>query len=132
MTSPSAVVRAFYSAIETGRHGEELGRYLASDARTIERPNLLVPMGRTSERDEILAASSLGAELLSRQTYEIRSLVEQGDQVFARLLWTGVVARDAGPFTAGQVLTAHIAQFIRVDGGLIAEIETYDCYEPLG
>jgi hypothetical protein len=27
--------------------------------------------------------------------------------------------------------SAHIAQFIRVEGDVIAEIETYDCYEPI-
>ncbi|PWN02933.1 hypothetical protein DJ010_11140 [Nocardioides silvaticus] len=60
----------------------------------------------------------------------MHSIHELGDLVAVRLTWTGTVAQDAGPFGAGQELTAHIAQFVRVDGGLITEIETYDCYEP--
>jgi ketosteroid isomerase-like protein len=130
MPSPSSLVAAFYSAIEAGKHGDELRPYLADTARTIERPNLLAPTGRTSDRAAMLAASSAGASLLSHQRYEIRSLVEHGEQVVARIRWTGVPAHDADPFTAGQVLTAHIAQFIRIQDGLITEIETYDCYEP--
>lgn len=130
MTTPGSVVRAFYSAIEAGQYGDDLRPFLAPDARVVERPNLLVPAGRTSDRDAMLAASTAGAGLLARQRYEIRSLAELGDEVFARVLWTAVVARDLGPFVAGQELTAHIAQFIRVRDGLIAEIETYDCYEP--
>lgn len=47
-----------------------------------------------------------------------------------RSTWTGEIATDAGPFRAGQQLTAHVAQFIDVRDGRIASIETYDCYEP--
>jgi len=41
-----------------------------------------------------------------------------------------VIARAAGPFREGQVLTAHIAQFIESQDGRVASIETFDCYEP--
>lgn len=130
MTSPRAVVPAFYKAIEAGKHGDDLRPYLHPDARVVERPNLLVPSGRASDRTAMLAASTAGAGLLRRQRYEVRSLLEHGSEVIVRVLWTGVIAHDAGPFAAGQVLTAHIAQFIRVQDGKIVEIETYDCYEP--
>jgi ketosteroid isomerase-like protein len=46
------------------------------------------------------------------------------------LTWTAVVARNIGPFREGQVLTAHIAQFIETRDGRVASIETFDCYEP--
>lgn len=131
MQAPADIVTRFYAAIASGEHGEALSPYLDDDARTVEHPNALVPSGRTSDRAAMLAASSAGASLLARQTYEIRDLVEFGDLVVARLVWRGVVAADAGPFTAGQELTAQIAQFVRVDDGRIVEIETYDCYEPL-
>jgi ketosteroid isomerase-like protein len=42
----------------------------------------------------------------------------------------GIAASDAGPFRAGQELTAYIAQFVMVRDRRIVEIETYDCYEP--
>ena len=34
--------------------------------------------------------------------------------------------KTIGPFVEGQALTAHIAQFIRVEADRIASIETYD------
>lgn len=130
MTDATDLVRAFYTAIEAGRNGEQLAAFLAADARTVERPNVLVPGGRVSDRATMLANSTAGAGLLASQTYDVRSLTEVDGTVAARLTWTGVIAHDAGPFTAGQTLVAHIAQFVRVRNGLIEEIETYDCYEP--
>jgi ketosteroid isomerase-like protein len=56
--------------------------------------------------------------------------LEQEDIVICRLTWTGVLAKTVGPFREGQILKAHIAQFIETRGGRIASIETFDCYEP--
>jgi ketosteroid isomerase-like protein len=130
MSSAAALVRSFYAAIEAGRHGDQLAEFLASDARTVEHPNALVAAGRVSDRATMLANSTTGAGLLAGQTYQVHSLAEVDGTVVARLTWTGVIAQDAGPFTAGQTLTAHIAQFVTVRDGRIEEIETYDCYEP--
>lgn len=130
MSAAKNVVRSFYAAIEEGRHGDQLAAFLAPVARTIEHPNALVPTGRVSDRATMLANSTAGAGLLASQTYQVQSLVEVDGMVAVRLTWTGAIAQNAGPFTAGQQLTAHIAQFIRVRDGLIEEIETYDCYEP--
>ena len=60
----------------------------------------------------------------------MRSAGEAGNTAVLRLTWTGVIARTVGPFREGQVLTAHIAQFIETRDGRVASIETYDCYEP--
>ena len=132
MSSAVDTVISFYAAIEQGRHGDALGELLAPDVVTIERPNVLVPGGRVSDRTAMLAASSAGAGLLSSQQYDVGWIQEVGDTVAVRLTWRGVVAREAGPFKEGQELVAHIAQFVRVRDGLIAKIETYDCYEPFG
>jgi hypothetical protein len=51
--------------------------------------------------------------------------------VAVRAEWRGRLAVDAGPHAAGSELTAHIASFVTVDGGLIRQHETFDCYEPL-
>jgi ketosteroid isomerase-like protein len=79
----------------------------------------------------MLEASQSGASLLESQHYDVQSALEVGDTAIVRLTWTGVIARAVGPFRAGQVLTAHVAQFITAVEGRIASIETYDCYEPL-
>jgi ketosteroid isomerase-like protein len=128
--SPAVIARRLHAALEAGQHGEALRELFADDAVTVERPNLINPRGATSALEQMLAASVSGAGLLGLQRYDVHHVVEQGDLAIFRLTWTGVVAREVGPFAEGQVLTAHIAQFIRVSGGRIAEIETYDCYEP--
>jgi hypothetical protein len=130
MTTAADAVRSLYADIAAGRHGEELRDHFTPDARTVERPNVLVPEGRVSDLEAMLAGSTAGAGILARQEYDVRSLVEQDGLVVVRLRWTGTVAATAGPFQVGQELVAHIAQFVRVVGGRIAEIETYDCYEP--
>ncbi len=132
MRTAAETLTSFYSAIEQGRHGAELAVFLADDAETIERPNALVPAGRVSDRTAMLAGSSAGAAMLSSQHYDVHWINEVGDTVVVRLTWRGVVAQPIGPFHAGQELTAHIAQFVRVCDEQITEIQTYDCYEPFG
>jgi ketosteroid isomerase-like protein len=128
----TALVIALHRALEAGQHGAALAHLFTDDAVTIGHPSLINPRGWRVERDGMLANSSAGANLLSRQTYDVRSVIEHGQTVVVRLLWTGTIARDEGPFHAGQQLTAHVAQFIEVRDGRIASIETYDCYEPFG
>jgi ketosteroid isomerase-like protein len=126
------VVRRLYADIEAGRHGDELRGHFTPDAVTVVRPNALTPTGSTSDLPAMLAASTAGARLLTEQHYDVHDVVEADDLVIVRLRWTGVVAVDAGPLRAGRELTADIAQFVRVSGDRIAEIDTYDCYQPLG
>lgn len=129
-TSPIAIARALHSALEEGLSGEALRHLFAEDAHTLEHPNPIRPRGARSSLEEILAGSVAGAKLLSEQRYTVHSALESGSLAVLRLTWSGTVARDAGPFRAGQVLTAHIAQFIETREGRISSIETYDCYEP--
>lgn len=128
--SPIAIARALHMALEAGEHGEALRSLFTDDAVTLERPNLVKPAGATSQLDQMLRASTAGAGLLSKQRYSVHSALEQGSIAVLRLTWTGEIARDVGPFHAGQRLTAHIAQFVETRDGRIAHIETYDCYEP--
>lgn len=131
-TTPTEVVHRLYADIEAGLSGEALRPHFTPDARTVVRPNAITPQGSTSDLEAILVASAEGARLLAEQRYDVRHVVESGDLVVTRLRWTGVVAQDAGPFRAGQELTADIAQFVRVEDRRVAEIDTYDCYQPIG
>ncbi len=63
--------------------------------------------------------------MLREQRYDVIDM-ESGDTAILRLTWTGVIGQTIGPFVEGQVLTAHIAQFVRVEDDRIASIETYD------
>lgn len=129
-TSPAALARELHAALEEGAHGDQLRELFTDDATTIERPNLIKPAGAISDLHQMLAASTAGADLLREQRYDVHDIIEQGDTAVLRVTWTGVIARDVGPFTAGQELTAHIAQFVTARAGRIASIETYDCYQP--
>jgi ketosteroid isomerase-like protein len=128
--SPVAVARALHGALEAGVHGTALKDFFTEDARTIERPNLIKPRGAEIALEQIMANSTAGAGLLAQQRYELIDAVAHDDLAILRLLWTGTIARDVGPFRAGQQLRAHIAQFVSTRDGRISKIETYDCYEP--
>lgn len=130
MTDALTLVRDLHHAIESGAHGEDLRPHFTDDAETVERPNLISPRGRVAPLEQMLAASTAGAGLLSKQHYDVWSEQVVGDTVIVRLTWTGTVAADAGPFHAGQELTSHIAQFVSTRDDRITRIETYDCYEP--
>ncbi|MFC5791270.1 nuclear transport factor 2 family protein [Agromyces tardus] len=130
VADPVAAARALHAALEAGLHGDRLAELFTADATTTERPNAINPRGGTIGLAEILRGSTAGAGLLARQRYDVHDAFAHGDLAVIRLTWTGEIAADRGPFRAGQVLTAHIAQFVRVRDGRIASIETYDCYEP--
>ena len=128
--SPITVARALHGALEAGLNGKALEEFFTPDASTIERPNLIKPRGALIGLPEMMSNSTAGAGLLARQSYELVDAVAHDDLAILRLLWTGTVARDVGPFRARQQLTAHIAQFVTTRDGRISKIETYDCYEP--
>lgn len=132
MPNVLSLTRELHAAIESGAHGDALAHLFTDDVITVERPNAISPTGRTVDGEQMRAASTAGAGLLSAQRYDVWSAQAVDDTAIVRLTWTGTVARDAGPFTAGQVLTAHIAQFVTARDGRICRIETYDCYEPFG
>lgn len=128
--SPLTVARALHAALEAGQHGDALRPLFTDDAATTEHPNLIKPAGAVTPLDAMIANSRAGAGLLATQRFELRSAIEVGSTAIVRLRWTGEIARDVGPFRKGQVLTAHVAQFIETRDGKIASIETFDCYEP--
>ncbi|WP_337821327.1 nuclear transport factor 2 family protein [Amycolatopsis sp. A1MSW2902] len=127
---PVALATSLLRALEAGQCGENLRKYFAPTASTVEHPNRLKPAGARATLDQMLAASEAGAGLMSSQRYDVRSAAAVGDTAILRLTWSGVIARDAGPFRRGDELVAHIAQFVETADGLIASIETFDCYEP--
>lgn len=130
MTRTPDHLHALHRALESGAHGDKLRHLFTPDAETIERPNLLNPRGATTALEAMLTASQAGAGLLAWQRFRTWDVIESGSTAIARATWSAEIAVDAGPFRAGQRLTAHLAQFVTVRDGAIAQIETYDCYEP--
>jgi ketosteroid isomerase-like protein len=110
----------------------ELAALLHEGFRFVERPNLVSPRGSERDREEVVRSLAAGRELLSSQRYDVRDHLVSGDRVVSRVVWTGTVARDAGPFAAGAELRAESTMHFVVRDGLIVEQENFDCFHPFG
>src|SRR5690606_10732093 len=97
-----AVIRALYSGLESGAHGEALRGLFTAGASSVEHPNAFNPAGSRRSLDEMLAASTAGAGLLREQRYDVRSCIVAGDLAILRVRWTGIVAREVGPLRPGR------------------------------
>src|SRR3954453_10501319 len=104
---------------------EALVRVVHPDVRISEMPNAINREGTEHDLKAAREAFRRGRGLLSEQSFEIHSAVQAGDTIAARATWRGT------PAATGQQLTAHIASFTEVRGGLVYRHATYDCYEPL-
>jgi hypothetical protein len=79
----------------------------------------------------MLAASEQGAGLLSAQSFEVLSYLEQGSAAAVQLTWRATLAVPMGRIPAGGELVAHVGAFYEfADDGRIARQSSYDCYEP--
>jgi ketosteroid isomerase-like protein len=116
------ILRDFFDAC-SNFDSAALDRVLHPDVRIREMPNLMNPEGGEADRAAALAAFERGRELLAAHSFEVHSAVVDGDTIAARSTWRGTLA------ATGQELTAHIASFTEVRGGLIYRHATYDCYE---
>jgi len=134
MTAPESAhvstVRAYLAALEAGESGDSIARFFARDAIQVELPNRLNPRGGRSDLATLLERSQQGRKLLSRQIYEVRNAVAQGERVAVEALWTGVLAVPLDTLRAGDSMTAHFAIFFEFAGDKIALQRNYDCFEP--
>ena len=64
------------------------------------------------------------------QSFEIHSLLAQGDHVAVEASWTGVLAARLGSLAAGASMKAHFAVFFELRNGRILRQRNYDCFEP--
>jgi ketosteroid isomerase-like protein len=126
-----AVAHRYYRTVsELSSTEDQLRALLAPDVRVVEHPNALVPGGAVRDLDQTLAGFARGKALLREQSFDVLEIVSSGERVAVRATWRGVIGADAGPFHAGQQLTAHVAAWLTVRDGRVVEHETFDCYEP--
>jgi ketosteroid isomerase-like protein len=131
--SIESVVRAYFANVSDLASPEEaLRALLAPDVTVTEHPNAVTPAGAIRDRDATLAGFRAGKALLAEQRFEVHEVLTQGERAAVRATWRGVVARDAGPFSTGQELVAHVAALLTVRDGAVTAHETFDCYEPFG
>ena len=126
-----ALLRDLYQAISHGVTGDGLARFFTPDAEQVEYPSAIRPTGSRRPLAEMLAASEQGAGLLSAQSYEIVSYVEQETAAAVQLTWRGTLAVPMGSVPAGAELVAHVGAFYTFAAdGRITRQSSYDCYEP--
>ncbi len=130
-TAPTQLdfIRRYLSAIEQGETGEALAAFYTPDAVQEEFPNRLVPTGARRDLAAILEGAVRGQKVLTGQTYEIVSAVENGDRIALELIWVGTLAVPLGSVPAGGNLRARFAVFIDFRDGRIAAQRNYDCFD---
>jgi len=126
----AATIRAYLAALESGAVGSELARFFTPDAEQVELPNKLNPSGGRSDLRTLLRRAEQGQHLLQRQSYEILSMVEEGDRVAVEAGWSAILAVPLGSLAAGQAMSAHFAMFFVLRDGRICSQRNYDCFEP--
>ncbi len=129
ITDPEHVVRRYFEVVgDLSSTREDLLAVLHPEVRVVEHPNAITPAGADRGLDATLAGFESGKALLSRQQFAVHEALVAGERVAVRATWRGTVARDAGPFSAGEELEAEVAAFITVREGRVFAHETFDCY----
>jgi ketosteroid isomerase-like protein len=128
--SNATIIRSYLAALEAGALREDLARFFTSDAEQVELPNRLNPSGGKSDLPTVLRRAEQGKQLLQRQSYEVRSMLELGNHIAVEARWSAVLAVPLGTLAAGSTMSAHFAMFFEMRDGRICLQRNYDCFEP--
>ena len=133
MGSPNVeLAREYLRAVESMGPRENVARFFSPDIEFHEFPNRIVPNGRVRRRADLQEAYGQAQKLLHSQRYDVRRIVDNGDEVAVELEWTGVLAMPvpAMNLPAGHEMKAYVAMFLTFRDGLIVSQRNYDCYPP--
>jgi ketosteroid isomerase-like protein len=130
VTSAGTFVRAFLDAIERDEVVDRESDWYTQDAVQVEFPNRLVPAGATRDLAAIRQAGERGRAIVDRQSYEIVSLVEQGDRVAVEAVFRATFRMDVAGLAKGETMEARFAMFFEMRDGRIARHHSYDCFLP--
>jgi ketosteroid isomerase-like protein len=126
------VERYIHATASPSTTPEELAALVHPDVVVTIHPNITAPNGTRSGLAEMQAGLKAGQSLMAWQKYEIHGHDQPAaDRVISRTTWTGELAVDLGPWTAGTKLRAEIAMFFQLRDGLIHRQENFDCYWPV-
>ena len=126
-----ALVRLYLAAVaDPTVSWSELATLLDPEVEQHELPNALVPQGICRKLGALQTAHARGAQAMTDQRYEIKSMMVEGNRVAVEIDWSGTLRAPFGKLVPGDVMRAHIAAFIEVRAGRIAAQRNYDCYEP--
>lgn len=122
-------VERYLKSIEDGDFSYIAGVF-SPDAVIEQLPNRIYPNGIKSGVARMAEAFEKGRKLLSRQTYEIKNFVADGDKLSIEVLWTGTLAMPLSSLAAGSQMRAYSAMFFQFNDGKIVSQRNYDCFEP--
>ena len=129
---PAAVVDAYLAVVaDLDAEPEALAALVHPEARFVEHPNLVAPLGRRRDAAAAAAAREHSRALLAGHRFDVHEHIVAGDRVVTRATWTGTLAIDAGTWPAGAELRAQCCMLVTVRDGRILRQESYDCYEPV-
>ena len=126
--NPDAI-RKYLKSIEDGAYSD-LAALVTTDIVMEQFPNRIYPQGLRGTLSQMSDGFERGRMLLSKQTYEIKNAVVNGDSVAVEVLWTGTLAVSLGNLPPGSQMRCHSAMFFQFKDGQIESQRNYDCFEP--
>jgi ketosteroid isomerase-like protein len=129
-SSNTARTRQYLGAVASGESAERLFEFYSPDVVIEAFPNRIASQGSVRRAAEIRAAYEQGKKILRSQNYDVRRIVESGDEVAVELVWTGVLAVPVMGLAAGSDMKAFVAMFLTFREGKIVSQRNYDCYPP--
>jgi ketosteroid isomerase-like protein len=111
---------------------DKVAEFYAPDVVVQEFPNRIAPQGRVRQAKDVRLAYEQGKKIMRSQRYDVRRIVESGDEVAVELEWTGVLAIPVMNLVAGSEMKAFVAMFLTFRDGKITSQRNYDCYPPFG
>jgi len=132
MSTPAknlATAQRYLRGIESGNL-TDVKAILSPNVVMEQLPNRIYPKGLRGKLSEMESAFEKGRKLLSKQSYEIKRAVAEGNMVAAEVVWTGTLAVGFGTLAAGSQMRCHSAMFFDFEGGKITLQRNYDCFEP--
>jgi len=124
------IAREYLHAIEAGATGERMARFFDPNVVQEEFPNRLVPQGARRGLSDLLEGAVRGQKVLSSQSYEVHSALEDGDRLALEVTWTGTLKIPFQNLSPGANLRARFALFLEFRDGRIVAQRNYDCFDP--
>lgn len=130
MTKNENTVIHFLKMLESRTSSDELENFYHPDSKQTEFPNALTKQCTTRTLQELKVASEKGAQVLTKEEYEVKNLISLNDTVVLECIWRGTLAVPIGNINVGGQMKAHFAQIFEFKDGKIFRQRNYDCFEP--
>jgi ketosteroid isomerase-like protein len=124
--------KQYLQAVASMEPFEKVTEFYAPDVVVQEFPNRIAQQGRVRRAGDLRGAYEQGKKIMRSQRYDVRRIVESGDEVAVELEWAGVLAVSVMNLAAGSEMKAFVAMFLTFRDGKITSQRNYDCYPPFG